>query len=522
MKQLSGLDAGFLYMETPTTFGHVNSLSVYRRPRSKDFDPYQLFRSHLEARLPDLEPFRRRLVEVPFQLDHPWWIDDPDFDLDFHVRHIAVPPPGGDEELAALVARSIGRPLDRSRPLWEAYVIEGLTGNRWALLLKLHHATIDGASGAELLTMLLDTKPSKKLPTAEAAPSKGEPVPTPIEMLNRTALNYAIRPERLFRAQMRAMRDASAIAGQHRNDLLSAGVKAWSRLSSSVAGRGNRTDEQSAPSGGAPPTPFNKSITPNRRYAFRTASLGEIKTIKNATGATVNDVVMTVCAGAMRKYLQRHDSPVDRPLVTMVPVSIRTGEEEDRWTNRVSSIFAALPVHLDDPIERLGFTHEAMIQAKSNFDLVPADALQDFARFSPPAVFSQAAALATRMRIADRVASPVNLVISNVPGPREPLYLGPARLEHYYPVSTVAEGMGLNITVQSYEDKLDYGLVACRELVPDLWDLMDLIMEEQGELLALAKAAMAEQAGSDEGSPSANGAAPSGSAKQQKAGKTSS
>ncbi len=489
MKQLSGLDAGFLYMETPTTFGHVNSLSVYRKPRTKDFDPYQLFRSHIEAMLPDLEPFRRRLVEVPFQLDHPWWIDDPDFDLDFHIRHIAVPPPGGDAELAELVGRSIGRPLDRTRPLWEAYVIEGLTGNRWALLLKLHHATIDGASGAELLTMLLDTKPSKKLPVPSAKPTDGERVPSPTDMLGRTALNYAIRPERMIRAQVRALRDLTNIAGQRRSDLLGAGAGLLARAQTALTG-----GDQDR-SGGAPPTPFNRSITPHRRYAFKTADLGEVKTIKNATGATVNDVVMTICAGAMRRYLQKHDSPVDRPLVTMVPVSIRTGDEEDRWTNRVSSIFASLPVHLDDPVERLGFTHEAMVQAKSNFDLVPADALQDFARFSPPAVFSQAAAAATRMRLADRMTSPVNLIISNVPGPREPLYLGPARLEHYYPVSTVAEGMGLNITVQSYEDKLDYGLVACRELVPDLWDLMDMIIDEQAELLALAEAVTANGSG---------------------------
>jgi WS/DGAT/MGAT family acyltransferase len=489
VKQLSGLDAGFLYMETPTTYGHVNSLSIYRRPRIKDFNPHELFRSHIEARLPDLEPFRRRLVEVPFQLDHPWWIDDPDFDLDFHVRHIAVPPPGGDAELADLVGRSIGRPLDRRRPLWEAYVIEGLADDRWALLLKLHHATIDGAAGAELLTMLLDTEPTRELPTAQNEPTEGEAVPSPAEMLSRTAANYAMRPERMIRAQMRAWKDMGAIASKQSQDLMQAGVKAWSRTQSAMAGRSDPAPN--VPTQAAPPTPFNRSITPHRRYAFRTAALDDVKTVKNAFGVTVNDVVMAVCAGAVRRYLQHHDAPVDRPLVTMVPVSIRTGEEEDRWTNRVSSIFAPLPVHLDDPGERLAFTHEAMIEAKSTFDLVPADALQDFARFSPPAVFSQAAALMTRMKIADLMNSPVNLVISNVPGPRQPLYLGPARLDHYYPVSTVAEGLGLNITVQSYEDKLDYGLVACRSLVPDLWDLMDLLIEEQARLVELAEASTA-------------------------------
>jgi diacylglycerol O-acyltransferase / wax synthase len=494
VKQLSGLDAGFLYMETPTTFGHINSLSIYRRPRTKGFDPYQWFRSHIEALLPDLEPFRRRLVEVPFQLDHPWWIEDPDFDLDFHIRHIAVPPPGGDAELAELVGRSIGRPLDRTHPLWEAYVIEGLTGGRWALLLKLHHATIDGASGAELLTMLLGTEATTELPVPTNQPPRPEPVPSPAELLTRTATNYAMRPERMVRAQLRAWQDAGAIATKHGGELMQAGVKAWSRAQSAMVGKPEPSPTTpTLPTGTAPPTPFNRSITPHRRYAFRSTDLDDVKAVKAAFGVTVNDVVMTICAGAVRRYLQAHDSPVDRPLVTMVPVSIRTGEEEDRWTNRVSSIFAPLPVHLDDPGERLAFTHQAMIEAKTSFDLVPADALQDFTRFSPPAVFTQAASLMTRMKIADRLNSPVNLVISNVPGPRQPLFLGPARLEHYYPVSTVSEGLGLNITVQSYEDKLDYGLVACRELVPDLWDLMDLIGEEQESLLGLARGFVAQQ-----------------------------
>ena len=483
MKQLSGLDAGFLYMETPTTFGHINSLSIYARPSTTGFDPRELVRSHIEARLPELEPFRRRLVEVPFRLDHPWWIEDPDFDLDFHIQHVAVPPPGGDAELAELVGRSIGRPLDRSRPLWEASVIEGLEGNRWALLLKLHHATIDGASGAELLTTLLEPEPTDEVPDFGPTPT-GEPVPSPAEMLTRTALGHALRPERYLRAQLRAMRDAGSIAGHHSRELMNASMKAFSRAQSTISGR--RPEGPDLPNGTAPATPFNKSITPHRRYAFRSSALSDVKAVKSTFGVTVNDVVMAVCAGALRRYLMAHDAPVDRPLVTMVPISIRPGEESEKWTNRVSSIFASLPVHLDDPIERLRYVHEAMIEAKTSFDLVPADALLDLTRFAPPAVLSEAAALMTRMKIADRVSPLVNLVISNVPGPRQALYLGPAKLEHYYPVSTIAEGQGLNITVQSYGDKLDFGLVACRELMPDLWDLMDLLIDEQDALLSLA------------------------------------
>jgi NRPS condensation-like uncharacterized protein len=503
MKQLTGIDAGFLYMETPTTFGHINGLSIYERPRAKGFKPYDVFRAQIESRLGALEPFRRRLVEVPLGLDHPWWIDDPAFDLDFHLRHIAVPPPGGDSELADLVARIIGRPLDRSRPLWEAYVIEGLKNRRWAVLLKLHHATVDGAAGAELLTMLLDREPTEptgtsaqpSAGTADATEAKGGShssgaVPTPAEMLSRTALNLAMRPERMARAQLRVWREAGEILSGRGSDLLGALFRPLTWPGADGLGSAPATgDANDAPAGGAaptftpqvrvaPPTPFNRAITPHRRFAFRTRSLAEVKRIKTHFGATVNDVVMAACAGGLRRYLARHDMLSDQPLLAAVPVSIRTGEEAERWTNRVSSIVAALPTHLDDPLERLAATHQAMVEAKVMFDLVPADALQDYANYSPPALFAQASALLTRTRIADRVNSPVNLVISNVPGPREPLYLGPAKLAHYIPVSTIAEGVGLNITVQSYEDNLDFGLVGCRELMPDIWDLLDEICDE--------------------------------------------
>ncbi|MGF1598670.1 MAG: wax ester/triacylglycerol synthase family O-acyltransferase [Acidimicrobiales bacterium] len=479
MKQLSGLDAGFLYMESPTTYGHVNSLSIYQRPRTRSFRPYELVRERLAAKLGDLAPLRRRLVEVPFQIDHPWWIDDPAFDLDFHLRHIAVPPPGEQHALAELVGRIISRPLDRSHPLWEAYVIEGLAGQDWALLLKFHHAAIDGAAGLELLTILLDPEPDAgPLPPADLGP--GERVPTPSEMLGRTAFEYALRPERFLRAQLRTLRDASTIANERRAELYRASLRSWAQPALPFS---LRPDVPRPPEGMAPPTPFNRAISPHRRFAYRTESLAAIKDIKNRYGVTVNDVIMAICAGALRRYLARHDQLTGEPLVAAVPVSIRTGDEDDPWTNRVSSIVAPLPTHLDTPQARVAYAHEAMADAKARFDLIPADALQDFSRFSPPALFTQASALMARTRMADRTGSPVNLVISNVPGPRHPLYLGPARLEHYYPVSTIAEGQGLNITVHSYQDILDIGLVGCRELMPDIWDLLELIGDEVQALL---------------------------------------
>ena len=312
-------------------------------------------------------------------------------------------------------------------------------------------------------------------------------MPTPAEVLARTAVGYATRPERFMRAQMRAWRDGTAIINKRAPELFGSYLKTMSS-SSPLTLMGQKPERPTAPTGAAPRTPFNKSITAHRRYAFRSTALDNVKAIKNATGATVNDVVMAICAGGLRRYLIKHDMLTDQPLVAMVPVSIRTGEEEERWTNRVSSIFTSLPTHLDDPAARLTYMHDAMVEAKTSFDLIPADALQDFTQFSPPAVFTQASAVMTRYKMADRTNPPVNLVVSNIPGPRQALYLGAAKLDHYYPVSTVAEGQGLNITVQSYEDKLDFGLVGCRELVPDIWDILDMIVDELDELGRLVEA----------------------------------
>jgi WS/DGAT/MGAT family acyltransferase len=242
------------------------------------------------------------------------------------------------------------------------------------------------------------------------------------------------------------------------------------------------------PTSAAPRTPFNAAITAHRRFAFRSTSLELVKDIKNALGATVNDVVMAACAGGLRSWLEAHDALPDAPLVAMVPVSIRTGEETEKWTNRVSSIFAGLPTDEPDPLQRVARVHDAMVGAKELFDAVPADALTDFAQFPPPAVFARAMRTATRL--STRFALPVNVVISNVPGPRVPLYTAGAKLLHYYPVSTIVDGQGLNITVQSYLDTLDFGLVACRELVPDLWDMVDAIVDD---LEGLAKAAGVER-----------------------------
>jgi diacylglycerol O-acyltransferase len=328
MKQLTGLDAAFLHLETPAQFGHVSGLSVFARPDTPGYDPYAAWRSQLEQRLHLLEPLRRRLVEVPLGLDHPFWIEDPGFDLDFHVRHTAVPPPGSDAQLADVVARIIGRPLDRTRPLWLSYVIEGLAGDRFAVLTVFHHATVDGASGVELLTIMLDDQPGGAAVPPPAEPWRPEQVPGDLELLARTALGLPRKPAR---ALLLMARTAGEVGAATRNPAL---VAAADQMRGSLRGplgallnlgrnRGEDRDRPpELPSMRPPRTPFNSKITPPEA-SHRSASLDDVKTIKKAYGATVNDIVMAVCAGGLRTWLERHDALPDDPLVALVPVSIR-------------------------------------------------------------------------------------------------------------------------------------------------------------------------------------------------------
>lgn len=477
VKQLTGLDASFLYMETPNTYGHVNGLAIYERP-SDDFDPYQEVYQRFDALLGRLEPMRRRLVQVPFNLDHPYWIDDPDFDLDYHVRHIGLAPPGGADQLAEQVARIVGRRMDRSRPLWEAYVIEGLSDGRWAMLTKTHHATIDGAAGVLLLGMI--TEPSPDTPMPERVEWVGEAVPSDRELLELTMRNLALNPVKGMRLSLRMVRNVAEAAGV---DSVS-GIASQARDLLKKVALGGSTDtpgpvsRASIPLSPAPATPFNRAISPHRRFAMRSTALGNIKALKEASGCTVNDVVMAICAGALREYLIRHDALPDAPLRAMVPVSIRTGEEADPWTNRVGAIIAELPTNCADPLERLHRCHEAMKEAKRQMDVLPAEDIAELAQVAPPLAATAAMRLQSRLRLADRMTLPVNVVISNVPGPRHALYFAGAKMTNYIPVSTIADDMGLNITVHSYLDKLDFGLIADRELVPDLWDLVDLHIDE--------------------------------------------
>jgi WS/DGAT/MGAT family acyltransferase len=451
------------------------------------------------SRIDQLEPYRRRLVTVPFGLDIPYWIEDPEFDIDYHVRHHAVPPPGTPKQLGEVVSRIISRPLDRRRPLWELYVIEGVENGRYiAQLNKIHHATIDGAAGVLLLGALLDEDPSS-VPAEPPTVWPVDQLPSAVEMLSRTALEYVRRPEKMIRLGIHAVRSMAVTTN---NPGLAALGEALARPLPGPLGRalrtrlrGDRSREDELPKLpllSAPRTPFNASIGPHRRFAYTTVSLEDARQIRRAFGVTFNDVLMALCAATLRKYLQLHDALPTEPLVAMVPISVRRADEEDLFRNRVSALTCELATDEADPVKRLMRISRRMSEAKDRFDPVSADALQDFTQFAPPAVAGQAMRLLSRLRIADRFNSPVNVVISNVPGPNHPLYSAGAELKHFYPVSTISDGIGLNLTVQSYNGQLDFGFVGDRDLVPDLWILVDLLHDAMSELHGRARAAQSE------------------------------
>jgi WS/DGAT/MGAT family acyltransferase len=474
MRQLTGLDASFLDTESHRVYGHVNGLLVVDPTEMAEPFTTDRVRELFEERLHLLPALRWRLVEVPLGIDMPYWADDPDLDLDFHIREIAIPAPGTDQQLAEQVSRLAARPLDRSRPLWELYVIYGLEGGRVAIMTKLHHAAVDGASGMQILATLMDTSPEGRMVTPPAGGLQGEKIPTELEMFGRGMLGLLRRPERALRLQAKLLGEMPGMAGN-----------ALVQLGSRLAGDGGKDDERPAlPRTRAPRTSFNKTVTPHRRWAFGSLPLAEVKAVKNAFDLTINDVVMGLCAGALRRWLIDHDELPEEPLIAMVPVSIRTAEQAAAMGNQVSSMFPPLPTNVADPVERLRVAHEAMAGAKEQHKALPAHLLVDFSQFAAPASNRLIARTLSGLRVADYLSFPFNLTISNVPGPREPLYYAGAPLVANYPVSIVTDGMGLNITVQSYKDHLDFGIMVCRELVPDVWNMIGYLREGLDELLA--------------------------------------
>jgi diacylglycerol O-acyltransferase / wax synthase len=461
VKRLSGLDASFLYLETPTCHMHVCGLAVYDPSEAPEGWSFEQVRDVYRGRLHLGPPFRQRLVEVPFGLHHPLWIEDPDFDIDNHLHQVTCPAPGGMRELAELASRLVAIQLDRSRPLWEMWVIDGLEHGYVAVMSKLHHATIDGASGTELTVATLDLGPEVAVyePESEWVPDK---VPNEVELLSYAATSLARQPVRVAKSLRKT---------------IGAGLDIRRR---------NRQPEAHPPPApfAAPRTSFNHALSRNRSFAPITLSLPDTKRVRHAFGTTLNDVILALCSGSLRHYLDGRDEGTDVPLVAMVPISVRTPEQNGDMGNQVSSALASLATDVDDPVERLLTISAEMREVKSQQELIGATTLQDWAEFAAPAVFGRAARLYSRMKMADHHRPLFNLTISNVPGPPFPLYLAGGRMVHNYPMGPIYDGGALNITVMSYLDNLDFGIMACPELVDDVWVLAQGLQDSLDELLA--------------------------------------
>jgi len=452
MHQLSALDTQFLMIESDTTLGHVGSVMVVD-PSAAGGDSWDLdrVRTLLRSRLHLSPVLRRRLVEVPLGLSRPYWVDDPGFDLDFHVRELALPRPGSSAQLGDQIARLHARALDRRRPPWEVYVITGVAGGRVAVYSKIHHAAIDGVSGTEILANLLDIRPEPR----HVEPQAFLPAPLPSRV---DLVRHGVTA--LVKDQVDIVRKAPP-ALRHLGGVVATSPK-------------------------APRTPLNNTISAHRRFAFGSVSVDDIKTVRRQYGGTVNDIVMVLCTYALRSWLLDHGALPDVPLVAAVPVSVRRRSQNGSAGNELALMLAELPTHLADPEAQLHAMRTSMDQAKERFDATPTTLLRDLSALMPTA----GVAARTLFNLAAVPGPPFNLFISHVPAPRVPLYLAGARVEGIYPVSAVTSVTGaLNITVFSYDGRLDFGLVACRELVPDVWNLMGYLEDALAALVQLSAAA---------------------------------
>ncbi|HEY7947434.1 MAG TPA: wax ester/triacylglycerol synthase family O-acyltransferase [Acidimicrobiales bacterium] len=472
MERLTGLDASFLYMETPSLHMHVSMAAVFDPSTVPGGYSFEKMRALVGSRLAVAPVFRRRLVEVPLRLGHPYWADDGDLDLDYHFRRAAVPAPGGPDELARFVADVSGRQLDRTRPLWEMHVVEGLDRGRVGVVAKFHHSTIDGVSAAELLTQLFDLEPdppARVLP--ESSPSATAPSRT---VSSETGPSDLVLMARALATHVAAPVDIARLVWRTGRSVLKVG-----RVRRSPAAKGALPLT-------TPRTSLNAAITPHRKVAFASISLDDVKELKRSLDVTVNDVILAICTGALRCYLHGRGELPDHPLVATVPVSMHPSMADRRGANKLSAMFVSLPCGVADPKERVEMIRAGTLGAKSEHNALGADVLINWAEHSAANVFSPAARAYTRLRLAEHHRPIHSLLVSNVPGPDFPLYLGGAELLAAFPLGPVLDGAGLNVTVMSYRGVLNWGLIACAETVPDLDSIADAVVESLDELRSAA------------------------------------
>jgi WS/DGAT/MGAT family acyltransferase len=472
--RLTGLDGAFLALESPTTHLHVMGTMVFDPSDVPGGLSFRRIRSLVDERVPLVAPFRMRMLEVPFGLQHPELVDDPEFDLEYHVRRTSIPSPGGRDELAELVADLAARPLDRTRPLWEFHVVEGLAEGRIGVVAKIHHAIIDGVSGAEVLAAFFDLSPD---PTprplfggdhgAARPPLGGPPADHEDDGHGSTAPGSEWSPEALPGEMDQLRHSLGSLPAQF--DAVARSIARTVQTVRAVSSRNRDPGSGLAPSPfQAPQTSINGAISSHRRVGFADLPLDDVRKVARLVGGTANDVVLAVTAAGVRELLARRGEEPDSSLVAMVPVSVRTEAEQGTLGNRVSGLLVSLATGVDDPVARLRAIRDGMAVAKEQHHAGGPEMFASWAEAAFPAVATRLSRLVTNVRLFDHVAPPFNLIVSNVPGPGFPLYLAGARMVSMHPLGPIVEGVGLNVTVFSYLDTVHVGVQACWDLVPDV------------------------------------------------------
>lgn len=477
MQQLSALDASFVYFESSRTPMHIGGIYIFEPLKDGKTVNYDSFRDYLSARLHLAKPFRQRLVEAPLEIGYPVWVNDPEFNIENHLSFMALPKPGGYTELRNLASRLFSRQLDRSRPLWEAVIVEGLDGcedlpkGAFAMIVKVHHAAIDGVSGAELLVALFDFIPQGRR-MSTPPPFEPERIPTGVELLAKSTGNISPinTPLKLAKFLTKSVGKTVGLAASSKYKKLKAPPFPYT----------------------APKTRFNVKVSPHRVFGGLRISLKRIKDIKNSfEGITVNDVILAVCSGALRRYLNEKDElPKKKSLIALAPISIRSKAQSGQGGNKISAMLVSLATHIDVPLARLQMIHESTVGSKVYSGAMQAEQLMDFI---PSSVAALAAKMYTQLEISE-LQRPFNLVITNVPGPQIPLYMNGAQLISNYGFAPLLDGLGLLIALFSYNGMVSVGITTTREIMPDIDLFKQYILESLDELETAVEGFVAQNA----------------------------
>jgi diacylglycerol O-acyltransferase len=456
MQRMSPLDASFLHLEDPVTQLHIGSVTILEGPPP----PFEAVLEMIAGKLPLVPRYRQVVRFVPLAMGRPVWVDDPHFNLGYHVRRTALPSPGGEEQLRILVGRVMSQQLDRAKPLWEMWMAEGMDEGRWALVSKVHHGMVDGVAGTDLLTVILDQERDSEGPSQESWHPEGSP--SGIQLLADALVERAVSPYEIFRAARSTLRAPRQFAGL---------LEDTARSLVGMRGLVRRT----------PPSSLNGPIGPHRRWSWARSQLSDVKVVRSALGGTVNDVVLACIANGFRQLLLSRGESTDRVVRTMVPVSVRSPGERGTYNNRVSAMFAELPVAIEDPRERLESIRAQMEGLKESRQAVAGEVLTSLSGFAPPLL------LALGERVATRVPQRnINTVTTNVPGPQYPLYAAGRRLLEAFPYVPLGGRIRVGVAIFSYDGALNFGVTGDYDTAPDVGVLCEGIEQGMSELVKLS------------------------------------